>query len=635
MEKAWRIATVSQNEIADQADISVAQNDPADTPKLEELLKGLHPVAKLMLERRRLTDTGKISEFLLPSWENGIHDPFLFSQMRQAVDRLFAAVVKGERIVVHGDYDADGVCGSVVLAETIKMLAKEIHGSTRPAQAIPDGETYVAESPLEKGDTGSDDRFFPVLTRERNGSALDIYIPHREKEGYGLNLESVNLIADSGADLLITVDCGISNVKEIAAARERGMDAIVVDHHQFGEILPDAILIHPKLPGEIYPFKDLAAVGVAWKFASALIAEGRTRGLGVPAGYEKWLLDLVSIATVTDIVPLVGENRVLETYGLVVLNKLRRPGFKALIDVANWKRGVLDSETVGFVIGPRINAAGRMEHAYQAVDLLLEENPEQAATKANALEAINRNRQKATESLMKDADGMATLPENHSLHIAWLADWPPALVGLAAGRYADRLGKPAVFIGKFGDAWIGSGRSIPGYDITAALRDVGDGLLARFGGHAQACGFTILSDEHVPVFAEALRAHAMRSLNGQALTPSLILEAELRLSDLDDSLLATLEKFQPFGEANPRPLFMSSKLTVVEMKMVGAAQNHVRCVLQDALGAKGKFMGFYRSDLSDMLKPGACVDVAYEVSASVFNGRREVQCKLVDAKPSR
>lgn len=612
----------------------VAEDQPVQTG--EEFAE-FHPVVRRMLARRGLRTPEEMRAFLNPNWDTDIHDPFLFKQMQAAVDRIFSAMENGEHVVIHGDYDADGVTGSVVLAETIKMLVKLIRPQTSdqiqnaPVEGIDPEKTVQG---LEAAGPEKE-KFYNVLNQERDGFDLDVYIPHREKEGYGLNTASVATIADRGANLLITVDCGIANVVEIAAARALGLDAIVVDHHQFGEILPDAILVHPKLPGEDYPFKDLAAVGVAWKLACALSAHGTRRGFSVPAGWDKWLLDLVSIATVTDIVPLRGENRVLEKYGLKVLNFKRRPGLRALIDNAGWRKGETDAETVAFVIGPRINAAGRMEHAYLAVDLLMETDPAVAVIKASALESVNKNRQKATESMMNEAKTMVGGLDGHSLIFAWSDTWSPSLVGLAAGRYADMYGKPAVFVGKFEGVWIGSGRSIPNYDITAAVRESGDGLLTRHGGHAQACGFSLDADDKVEKFAQTLREHANKSLAENELRPRLKLEAELGLRDLDQSLLRTLEMFEPFGDCNPKPIFLSRNLTVVETALVGAGQNHLKCVLKSQDGAAQKFMGFYRVDLADIMSPGSKVDVAYEVSGSEWNGRREVQCKIVDARPAQ
>lgn len=584
--------------------------------------RSLHPIAGGMLARRGLFLPQEIEAFLNPEWETGIHDPYLFSQMEAAVARIFRALAEGQHIVIHGDYDADGVTGSVVLAETIKMLARSL-----PARDKIEVERVVDDERAEL-----EAKFLSVLTAWRDGLDLDIYIPHREKEGYGLNKESVNLIAKKGANLLITVDCGIANVDEIGEVRKAGVDAIVVDHHQYGEILPDAILIHPRLPGETYPFKDLAAVGVAWKLASGLIAKARQMQLPIPIGWEKWLLDLVAIATITDIVPLIGENRVLEKFGLVVINKLKRPGIKALVDMASWKKDVLDSESIGFVLGPRINAAGRMEHAYLAVDLLLEEDQDKAMEKALALDAVNKNRQKATEALMQEAKITTTELENQALIFAWSDNWSPSLVGLAAGKFADAWGRPAIFVGKHSGVWIGSGRSIPSYDITEAVRVMGQGLLTRCGGHKQACGFSLADDEHVALFAEAMRKHAAENLVLESLKPFLQVEAELRLEELDWSLVETLKRFEPFGEKNPKPLFVSYGLSVLSASLVGANQKHLRAVLQSASGKTHKFIGFHKSEMIEILKPGATVDIVYEVGATEWNGRSEIQCKIIDTR---
>ncbi len=607
MQKHWQIIDVPKNSDSDQ------------------VICDLHPVALRMLRRRGLATPDEIDQFLNPDWERDVHDPFLFSQMQTAVNRIFDAIDRAEHVVIHGDYDADGVTGSVVLASTIQMLA-DTKNESNSSITMQEVESSAHEFESSK--------FLNVIPLTDSALSMDIYIPHREREGYGLNQATVGFIAERGTHLLITVDCGIANVAEIANLKEKGIDTIIIDHHQFNEKIPDAICIHPSLPHEPYPFKSLAAVGVAWKVSHALVIEAQKRGLNVPPGWEKWLLDLVSIATVTDIVPLVGENRALEVYGLKVLNKLRRPGFRALVEVAGWSKGDLDSESVGFVIGPRINAAGRMEHAFLAVDLLLEKDRERSALKAAKLESVNKTRQKATEFLMKEAEHFTKTQDQYSLIFAWSENWSPSLVGLAAGRYTDKYGKPAVFVGKHDGVWIGSGRSIPGYNITEALHEVGSGLLTRFGGHAQACGFSLDSDESVRAFAEALRLHAAEKLKERELKPILQIETQIDLADLNLDFLEVLKKFEPFGEANPKPLFMTDSLTVLDSGLVGASQNHLRAVLQDQFGKRQKFIGFYKSDLKEVLSPGNKVDVVYEISKSEWNGRTEIQCKLIDARNS-
>ncbi|MBU2566338.1 single-stranded-DNA-specific exonuclease RecJ [Patescibacteria group bacterium] len=596
--------------------IEVEKRPDVDQESLE-----LPNIGLKMLARRDILTQEQAEEFLNPDWEHGIHDPFLFGQMQSAVERILLALDKGQKILVFGDYDADGVTGSAVIASTIKMLAQENDYS------ISKGDVFTLIQGRER------QRFFNVFSSDQN-LRLDVYIPHREQEGYGLSMSGAELICDQSYDLIITVDCGIANVKEISYIKSRGIDVIVVDHHQFGEELPDAILIHPKLPGENYPFKDLAAVGVAWKVSHALTLYAVEKGLKITAGWEKWLLDLVSIATVTDIVPLKGENRVVEKFGLMVINKKRRPGLKALLDVASWRKTDIDSEVIGFVIGPRINAAGRMEHAFLALDLLLEDDPILAEKKAEVLETVNKTRQKATEALMKEAEVYMQDAESNSLLFAWSENWSPSLVGLAAGRYTDRFGRPAIFVGSHDGVWIGSGRSIPAYNITEAVRDVGHELLTRYGGHAQACGFSLDSEENISIFAKAIQEHATKNLQDHELVPELEIEAELELEEINSELVKTLKRFEPYGEGNPRPIFMVSNVTVSDVGLVGANKNHLRCTIQSSSGRRQKFIGFYKAGLGEFIEMGATVDLVFEVGESEWNGRTEIQCKLIDARAS-
>lgn len=551
----------------------------------------LHPVAARLLANRGITSAFDAEAFLNPDWETGVHDPFLFSRMRKAVDRAFEAIEIGERIAVHGDYDADGVAGSAIAIRALRDVASA---------------------------SGRDPRL------------IEWYIPHRNTEGYGLHRDTVGLLANRGVTLTVTVDCGVASVAEIAEARRRGMDVIVLDHHSFDENLPDALLIHPRLPGESYPFGHLAAAGVAWKFASALMVQARERGIGIPAGWEKWMLDLVSIATVTDMVPLLGENRVLLKYGLIVLNKTRREGLKRLVLAAGKQFGSLDSEAIGYALGPRINAAGRMDHASIALKLLLAESVGDADALASELEALNRARQNATERMLREADGMLEEQAAHRLIAAWHPEWPPSLVGLVAGKLMDRTGKPCVVIGKSGDSWIGSGRSPSGYDVTDAVRRCGDGILTRVGGHAQACGFSVADDDGVPQLAERLRADAADRLTDEDVIPAIDIEAELELEDVDWRLIETLKLFEPFGAGNPRPLFVSKGLEVAESGVVGSQGNHVRCVLRSPGGRTQRFIAFKQGDRIGDLAVGNRADVVYDVGVNAWNGRTDIQCSIAD-----
>jgi single-stranded-DNA-specific exonuclease len=553
----------------------------------------LHPVIRQLLWHRGIRTAEDLEVFLNPTFERHVHDPFLFTQMQEAVDRIFLAIERCEKIMVFGDYDADGLTASAIVISTIR----DIHHRTPSAKPL----------------------------------RLKSYIPHRDKEGYGLQMSQADQFSRDGIQLVITVDCGIACVDEIERLRRGGADVIVVDHHQFGETLPNAILIHPSIPGETYPFKQLAAVGVAWKLACGLIVEARKRGIDIPDGHEKWLLDLVAIATVTDIVPLVGENRVLETYGLKVLNKTRRPGFRALICQSGLVAGRITARDIGFVIGPRLNAPSRMDHAIIGLELLLSNTEEEAAVIASRLEALNRDRQDVMITMMKEADVLLeTFPKDASIYVLWRDDWSPALVGLVAGRVADRFGVPVIAIGKHGHQWIGSGRSYPHYDITSAVQRVGEGLLSRSGGHVQACGFALEKDEDVPEFADRLRADAKERISSDLVGPTFEIHAELPPEHIDWDFLEALSKMEPFGALNVSPTFIAKNLEIVTSATVGKDGKHLRVTARSSNGRVQTFIAFGFGQRVSEAQHGSRVDVAFTVSETEWNGKRDIQCKVVD-----
>lgn len=553
----------------------------------------VHPVLPKLLWHRGVRDPEEVAAFLEPSYEDHVHDPFLFSQMPQAMDRILKAMRNGERMLVFGDYDADGLTGSATVISILRDLAERMR--------------------LE---------FAPEIRS---------YVPHRDKEGYGLQMPQVERFIQDGVQLVITVDCGIACVPEIAKLRVNGVDVIVLDHHQYGEDLPDGILIHPGIPNETYPFPHLAAVGVAWKFACACISTVRDQGVDIPEGYEKWLLDLVSIATVTDIVPLIGENRALERYGLKVLNKTRRPGLRALIENAGLTYGSISARDIGFMIGPRLNAASRMDHASVGLDLLLSKTDEDARQHAVRIERLNRSRQEAMAGMMKEADELVEgFSDAEHLHVLWRSDWSPALVGLVAGRMSDRFGIPVVAIGKHGGQWIGSGRSYPFYDITDAVKRVGEGLLTRSGGHIQACGFALAEDDHIPEFALRLREDAKRRIGPEWIGPALEVHAELDLRDLDWKLIDVLEQMEPFGCQNPEPMFVTRNVEVISSSTVGKDAKHIRIIGRSEDGKVHPFIAFGFAPRINEVMHGNRIDIVYTVSASEWNGSRDIQCKVKD-----
>ncbi len=555
----------------------------------------LHPVAVQLLWNRHLTSQESVDEFLMPDYGQDLHDPFLFRDMERACERVWRAVERRERVVVYGDYDADGVTGSVLLMTVLRSLATKL---------------------------GSD----PALIRN--------YIPHREKEGYGLRREAIEAIAAEGAELLITVDCGISNAAEVALAREKGMDAIVVDHHQVPEKLPEAILVHPLVPGETYPYKYLAAVGVAFKFACGLIAYAARRGAAYEPGFEKWLLDLVAIATVTDFMPLVGENRTLERYGLIVLNKTRRVGLRKLIEAAGLKAGTLDTVSVGYAIGPRINAASRMDHARLAYETLMAETTEDAASFADKLNRLNADRQRYTEEVMREArSAMADEAADKSIRLVAGDGWSAGIVGLVAGKLVSELGRPVIVFGKEGERYVGSGRGIPGFNLVAAM-EAAKKTLTRYGGHPQACGLTIDGDGNFRQFCAIVEEFAARELGGQDLRPALAIDAALRLSQVTWDLVDWLAKFEPHGEGNPRPRFLLEGLLVSAVEPVGKDGRHARISVRGDTPKESKIIAFNMREAAQAVLPGGCLDAVVEIGVNVWNGHRSIQLKAVDIRPS-
>jgi single-stranded-DNA-specific exonuclease len=552
----------------------------------------LDPIAVQLLWNRGLRTQEQVDEFLLPDYGQDVHDPFLLRDMRRACERIWTAFERREKIVVYSDYDADGVTGAAVLVSTLRAAA---------ARFGLDGNALVAS-----------------------------YIPHREKEGYGLRIPAVEELCSQGMKLLVTVDCGISSAAEIARAKELGVEAIVVDHHHVPEVLPDCLILHPGVPGENYPFKHLAAVGVAFKFACGLIRFAAEKGSPFETGFDKWLLDLVAIATVTDFMPLVGENRTLEKYGLVVLNKTRRPGLRKLIELAGLEPGRIDTVSVGYYIGPRINAASRMEHAATAFETVMAATDEEAAVLAARLDKLNSDRQRYTESIMVEANKLLVGAGDDLVQVLAGDGWSAGIVGLVAGKLADRAGRPAFVFGREGDRFVGSGRGIEGFDMMAGLERA-KGYLARFGGHYGACGLTIEGEKNYQEFGRSIKDYAREVLAGRDLRPTLEIDAELAPSQANWELIGWLQKFEPFGEGNAQPRFLMRGLAITSVDTVGKSGQHLR------LGARGdgarelKLIGFgMAADALPVVVPGARLDAVVEVSVNEWNGNKSIQLRLVD-----
>lgn len=559
----------------------VAPPVPAQT---RQQLGHIPPVLLQVLYNRGIVDAAHVQAFLEGHYLEST-DPFLLADMDKAVARIEKAIEQEETIIVYGDFDADGVTSTVLLTEALRGL-----GVSR--------------------------------------NLAQPYIPDRVDEGYGLNTDALTrLREEKGASLVITVDCGIRSVAEVEHANAIGLDMIITDHHSLGPKLPPALaLINPKRPDSVYPEKMLAGVGIAFKLAQALRQALPHRVMFS----EEELLDLVAIGTVADLAPLLGENRKLVQEGLVVLNKARRPGVAALAEVARVQPGQMTAESIGFGLGPRINAAGRLEHAYTAAKLLAVNNMLMATELAAQLNALNRQRQQLTADLTTKAE--ALVQPDAPILIAADPGFVSGVVGLVASRLAETNYRPAIVIEQGVEESRGSGRSIPEFHITEALDEVAD-LLVRHGGHAQAAGFT-LRNGNLPEFMARLTAVAQERLAGLDLTPTLAIDAEITLDDIDWALLETLAALEPTGNANATPVFMSRQVEVLFHKRVGQDNNHLQ--LRVGAGSHNSRLlpaiAFRQGDWADQMPQ--FIDIVYTIGVNEWRGQRKLQLVIQDIQPT-
>lgn len=546
-----------------------------------------------LLHNRNLTTQEKIDEFLNPDYSQDVHDPYLFRDMKKAIKRIFEAIKKNELIVIHGDYDADGVCSAVILLTTLKSLGAQ---------------------------------------------HLDVFLPDRELDGYGLNKNTVEIVAAAGAKLLISCDCGISNKDEVALAKKLGLDVIITDHHSVPEELPPAdAIIHPKVPNETYPDKNLCGAGVAFKLAQALLKNQKSR----VDNQEKWLLDLVAIATVADMVPLIGESRTLTKYGLVVLNKTKRLGLQKLLEISGLdKNSVLDSFNIGFQIAPRLNAAGRMKHANAALQLLTSTDLDEAKELARELNYNNQKRQKDTEKMVNEARAQIeeTKQKNAAAIFVIKDNWPIGLVGLIASKLCNSFYKPVVVMTKKDGKINGSIRSIDEIDVMEKMVKL-QNYFEKYGGHPQACGFLLKDTTQLVDFQNDLRQLVEKEIKNQPIVQTLLIDAKVRLDQVDWKLYDLLQKFEPFGENNPTPRYLTTKVKIAACDAIGSTGKHLRLLVRQDSQLTHKLIGFSFGDEKIMsknwcqiLKPGDELDIVFEISINEWNGERELQRKIIDIR---
>jgi single-stranded-DNA-specific exonuclease len=564
---------------------NIWQVAPKVPAHVQQQLGHIHPVMLQVLYNRGIIKPGDIQAFLEGHYLEST-DPFLLPDMDKAVARIEQAIDQEETIIVYGDFDADGVTSTVLLTQALRGLGVD-RNLVRP------------------------------------------YIPDRVDEGYGLNVEALTDLKAKGADLVITVDCGIRSVFEVEHANNIGLDMIITDHHSLGPVMPaGTAVINPKRPDSAYPEDMLAGVGIAYKLAQALKQSRPNRA----AFDDSDLLDLVAIGTVADLAPLLKENRKLVSDGLHSLNNSKRAGIAAIARTARLTPGNLTAESIAFGIGPRINAAGRLAHAYSAARLLAASSTNDANYYAEELDRLNRKRQQLTAELSALAESMVS-PDAPIL-IAADTTFVSGVVGLVASRLAEKHYRPAIVMERGEDESRGSCRSIDKFHITEALDEVAD-LLVRHGGHAQAAGFTVRND-NLPEFLSRITAIAERKLRDMELVPSLTVDAEIELDDVDWALFEHLQQLEPTGAANPQPTFLSRGVEVVHHRGVGQDGSHLQLTLAADSATGYREIGaiaFRQGEWASRLPQ--TIDLVYSIGVNEWRGNKNLQLMVQDIRPSQ
>jgi single-stranded-DNA-specific exonuclease len=541
----------------------------------------VNPALANLLIQRGVHSYEEAKDFFRPTLKM-LHDPFLMKDMEHAVNRLILAMEREEKILIYGDYDVDGTT-SVALAYGFLSSIYE---------------------------------------------HIDYYIPDRYKEGYGISEDGIQYASDNNFSLIISLDCGIRAVTLINEARKRNIDFIICDHHRPGEQLPPAhAILNPKQDGCHYPFKELCGCGVGFKLLHGLSV--RTKK------YQKQLvewLDLVAVAIAADIVPITGENRILSYFGLIRLNESPRPGLKALANLAGLKNDI-HIENIVFGFAPRINAAGRMEHAKAAVQLLLADNDESALTLANELNIQNIERRGYDSTMTQEA--LEMIEKDGALQskttVLFKNDWHKGVVGIVASRCIEKYYRPTVILTESHNKASGSARSVDGFDVYAAIEECSD-LLEQFGGHKYAAGLT-MPVENVPVFQKKFEETVARLITDEQLTPLVNIDARIALSDINSKFYNIIKQMAPFGPGNMRPVFISENLMVYGYPQILKEQHLKFSVRQEGSQKIFNAIGFGMAYLYESVLQGKPFRMAYTVDENHYNGNTSLQLMIKDIKP--
>lgn len=533
----------------------------------------INPVVYSILKTRGLSDD-EIIEFIKPDIEK-LENPFRFKDMEKSVDKIIKKIKEKEKIMIFGDYDVDGTTGTALIYKVLKKI----------------------------------------------GGDVIYYIPHRINEGYGFSKNGVEFARENNVALIITVDCGIKAVESVNLAKKYGIDVIITDHHETGEEIPEAFAIIDPKYDENYPFKFLSGVGVAFKLCQGIISEIKDL-----YKFLMWQLDLVALGTIADVVPLLGENRILTKYGLIVLNRLKKPGIKLLKEVANLKRDIR-SEDVAFILGPRMNAMGRIAHANETVKLLITNNFEEARNIALKMDYLNRERQTSEKDIIDEAEKFIKEIDldRYWSFVLWSEKWHEGIIGIAASKIVERYSRPTILFSLNEELAKGSGRSIKDVNLLEALNGCKD-LFIQFGGHSGAAGILLHKDNLIE-FRERFNDTVKTFMMPEMLEGSIDIEMELEMDDIKDSLYNALKELEPYGEGNPSPVFL-----LRSVKIIGYPENYngdnVRFFITKN-SIQQKVISFNNKKLLQKIKGKHNVDIVFNISKS---REGNIYLKLLDYK---
>lgn len=587
------------------------ENPPAE---LDNHFAGLSDFVKRHLFHINIKDKKEVEAFISPDFEKHSHNPFLFKNMDKATDRIFEAFQKNQKICIYSDYDADGIPAAVILHDFFKKIGFE---------------NFIN------------------------------YIPHRTKEGFGINLKAVDYLIEQKVNLIITVDCGIADVEQVRKAMDAGIDVIITDHHEVpGEVPPAFAVIDPKQIDCNYPEKMLCGAGVAFKLVQALLKKGREISntedvylqniAKVPVGWEKWLLDMVGIATLSDMVPLVGENRVLAKYGLLVLRKSPRVGLVRLLKDARLNQKILNEDDIGFSISPKINAASRMGEPEIAFKLLSTNSPIEADIAVKHLTKINNDRKGAVSAISRDIHKIlekhfeelglkkATLNNTDKEKILKVIvrgnpNWSPSLLGLVANNVMDKYNVPVFLWGKGeGSEFKGSCRSNGSLNVVEVMKEVSSEIVPTFGGHEMAGGF-VISEKGVFDFEKALEEAAEKVAHKNIEEKILVVDGLLKVDELNSDFFKTLENLAPFGISNEKPIFLLQDTEYDSYEMFGKAKEHLKIIFKNSRGFSVPAIKFFdNGKMAEKISGSKKITIAVIPEESYFMNKKEIRMRIVD-----